>query len=173
MTMTSISDRTGVRQALCCECGNLRTVKARAGRRNHVGPGESPERIAELMDFAPDYWSRISAYHRLLQDLKCTPCGKVTQHAMVAPASGPGGAYRDSAEEENLGAVACAAPPGSVAADPFALVKVLGVRVIEVEALPDPILYLREQGMALVDADLDDDRRETAAGWLLASIAGA
>lgn len=69
---------TTVRQSLCCECGNLRTVKAGAGHRNHVSLGESPERIAELMDFAPDYWSQIKPHHRLLEDLKCTPCGKVT-----------------------------------------------------------------------------------------------
>ena len=53
----------------------------------------------------------------------------------------------------------------------FELVEALGVRVIEVEALPEPILYLPEQHMALVDADLTDEARETAADWLLASIA--
>ena len=53
----------------------------------------------------------------------------------------------------------------------FDLVRRLGIRVIEVTNLPDPILYLPEQHMALVDADLTDEARETAADWLLASIA--
>ena len=53
----------------------------------------------------------------------------------------------------------------------FELVEAMGVRVIEVEALPEPILYIREYRIALVDADLNDDARESAADWLLASIA--
>ena len=53
----------------------------------------------------------------------------------------------------------------------FALVEALGVRVIEVEALPEPILYIREYRIALVEADLNDDAREIAADLLLASIA--
>jgi len=53
----------------------------------------------------------------------------------------------------------------------FELVEALGVRVIEVEALPEPILYIRAYQIALVEADLDDDAREIAADLLLASIA--
>ena len=53
----------------------------------------------------------------------------------------------------------------------FALVEAMGVRVIEVEALPEPILYLRAYRLALVEADLNDDAREIAADLLLASIA--
>ena len=53
----------------------------------------------------------------------------------------------------------------------FALVEALGVRVIEVETLPKPILYIREYQIALVEADLNDDAREIAADLLLASIA--
>jgi len=55
----------------------------------------------------------------------------------------------------------------------FALVEALGVRVIEVEALPEPILFIRAYQIALVDADLNDDAREEVADLLLASIAGA
>jgi len=168
--MTIISDRTGVRQALCCECGNLRTVKAGAGRRNHVSTGESPERIAELRDFAPDYWSQIEPYHRLLEDLKCTPCGKVTQHAIVVPVSGPGGAYRDMAEEENLGAAARAASPGPVAADPFAVVESLGIQLIEVPDLDRPVIYVNTHSIALVRAGMDADRRQSVGEWLLREV---
>ena len=53
----------------------------------------------------------------------------------------------------------------------FELVEAMGVRVIEVEALPEPILYIREYRIALVDADLNDDAREIAADLLLASFA--
>jgi len=53
----------------------------------------------------------------------------------------------------------------------FELVEAMGVRVIEVEALPEPILYIREYRIALVDADLNDDAREIAADLLLASVA--
>jgi len=53
----------------------------------------------------------------------------------------------------------------------FALVEALGVRVIEVEALPEPILYIRAYQIALVDSSLDDDAREVAADLLLASVA--
>jgi len=52
----------------------------------------------------------------------------------------------------------------------FALVEAMGVRVIEVEALPEPILYLRAYQIALVDADLNDGAREIAANLLLASV---
>lgn len=55
----------------------------------------------------------------------------------------------------------------------FALVEAFGVRVIEVEALPEPILYIRAYQIALVDAGHDDDWRKAAADLLLASIAGA
>lgn len=54
----------------------------------------------------------------------------------------------------------------------FELVEALGVRVIEVEALPEPILYIREYRIALVEADLDDDGREAAADVLLSAITG-
>ena len=55
----------------------------------------------------------------------------------------------------------------------FALVEAMGVRVIEVEALPEKILYIRAYQIALVDADLNDDEREEVADLLFASIAGA
>ena len=54
----------------------------------------------------------------------------------------------------------------------FDLIRRFGITVYLLPDLPEPILYLREQHMALVDADLTDEARETAADWLLASIAG-
>ena len=53
----------------------------------------------------------------------------------------------------------------------FDLVRRFGIRVYEVEDLPDPILYLPEQHMALVDADLTDEARASASDWLLGAVA--
>ena len=53
----------------------------------------------------------------------------------------------------------------------FDLVRRLGIRIVEITNLPDPILYLPEQHMALVDADLTDEERETASHWLLGAVA--
>ena len=174
--MTSISDRTGVRQSLCCECGNLRTVSAKASERNGTGPwGASPDQIAEALQrtrcvSARQYWERQRPYERALEDLKCATCGKVTQHAMVAPATSPGGAYRDRAEEENLGAAARAASPGPVAADPFAVVESLGIQLIEVPDLDRPVIYVNTHSIALVRAGMDADRRQSVGEWLLREV---
>ena len=53
----------------------------------------------------------------------------------------------------------------------FDLARRLGIRVVEVTDLPDPILYLPEQHMALVDADLTDEARVAASDWLLGAVA--
>ena len=68
-----------VRHALCCECGNLRTT--RGNPRNYL----------------PDN-PREAAHGRMLEDLKCTPCAKVTRHAILRGDNDP---YRDHAEALN------------------------------------------------------------------------
>jgi len=52
----------------------------------------------------------------------------------------------------------------------FDLVRRFGIRVVEVTDLPDPILYLPEQHMALVDTDLTDEARAAASDWLLSAL---
>ncbi len=56
-----------VRRSLCCECGNLRTVKAASSPRHHQ-PEPSPDSENQ---------------ERMLEDLKCSPCGKITRHAII------------------------------------------------------------------------------------------
>jgi len=51
----------------------------------------------------------------------------------------------------------------------FDLVRRFGVTVHLLPDLPEPILYLREYRLALVDSSLDDAARESAADLLLAS----
>lgn len=65
--------RRETEQALCCECGNLRTCKR---PRNYV-----PER------------ADLQTWHRLTGDLKCDVCGRITRHAVLRSDE-----YRDSAE---------------------------------------------------------------------------
>jgi hypothetical protein len=90
-----------VRRSLCCECGNLRTVKATAYPRNYQDEGDSPEHIEEMRALVRGrnaatvrFWECKRPWHRMLEDLKCTPCGRVTQHAIIRE-----GKYRDIAEE--------------------------------------------------------------------------
>lgn len=56
-------------RALCCVCGNLRTVSSNY-RRGHVGDAQ---------------WS-IYGFNRALLDLKCSNCDDVTQHAYLRDA---------------------------------------------------------------------------------------
>ena len=51
----------------------------------------------------------------------------------------------------------------------FELVRRFGMRVHLLPDLPEPILYIREYRLALVDSSLDDAAREAAADLLLAS----
>ncbi|OBF52537.1 hypothetical protein A5778_15575 [Mycolicibacterium monacense] len=65
--------RRETEQALCCECGNLRTCKQ---PRNYVS-----ER------------SDLQTWHRMTGDLKCDACGRITRHALLRS-----GEFRDAAE---------------------------------------------------------------------------
>ncbi|WP_158017999.1 hypothetical protein [Mycobacterium basiliense] len=60
MTLPAATDRL---QALCCECGNLRTYKVARNRRGYWGGRD---------------------WHRDLGDLKCSACRAVTTHALLA-----------------------------------------------------------------------------------------
>lgn len=53
----------------------------------------------------------------------------------------------------------------------FDLVRRFGITVYLLADLPEPILYLPEQSMALVDADLTDEARAEASDWLLGAVA--
>jgi len=55
----------------------------------------------------------------------------------------------------------------------FELLKRFGVTVYLLPDLPEPILYIREYRLALVDSSLDDDAREVAADLLLVSALGS
>jgi hypothetical protein len=67
--------RRETEQALCCECGSLRTCKQ---PRNYV---------AERAD--------LQTWHRMTGDLKCDTCGRITRHALLRRSD----EYRDSAED--------------------------------------------------------------------------
>lgn len=57
-------------QALCCECGELRTCTR---PRNHI---------------EDNYWLRKPVdrdWHRETGDLKCANCGRITRHAIILP----------------------------------------------------------------------------------------
>ena len=53
----------------------------------------------------------------------------------------------------------------------FDIVRRFGIAVYLLADLPEPILYLPEQSMALVDADLTDEARAAASDWLLGAVA--
>lgn len=70
-----------IRQALCCECGAIRTCyRARSNHREE------------------NYWLRRPVdhdWHRETGDLKCSQCGRMTTHALLFP---EGDSFRDHAE---------------------------------------------------------------------------
>lgn len=68
-------------RALCCECGNLRTVSA--NHRSRKDDNRSGE-----CDDDPRGW-------RVTGTLKCSECGGATRHALLRDACGE---YRDVAE---------------------------------------------------------------------------
>ncbi|WP_141213957.1 zinc finger domain-containing protein [Mycobacterium marinum] len=72
--------QTPAKQALCCQCGQLRTYKDqwRAGRR---------------------YWPEDRWRRRWVGDLKCSHCQAITTHALLID---PESAYRDSDERKQL-----------------------------------------------------------------------
>lgn len=79
-----------VRQSLCCLCGTLRTVSANfAPRGEYTSYGESAEHIAEMQQYDIPYWRDREPYRRCLENLKCATCRRITEHAMVFPASRP------------------------------------------------------------------------------------
>ena len=53
----------------------------------------------------------------------------------------------------------------------FELVRRFGITVYMLADLPEPVLYLPEQSMALVDADLTDEACAEASDWLLSAVA--
>lgn len=76
----SVSTGYDERQALCCECGNLRTCRRPRNYRQE------------------NWWLSRPVdrnWQRELGDLKCTACGKVTVHALLYQA---GDTFRDHAE---------------------------------------------------------------------------
>lgn len=87
---------------------------------------------------------------------------------MVAPATSPGGAYRDRAEDKNLGALAPATEdPGGVLER---TARELGIRLIVVADLGRPVVYVRDRKIALVEQQLDDVQRSEAAIWLSETV---
>ncbi|WP_432678081.1 DUF6315 family protein [Rhodococcus pyridinivorans] len=71
--------------ALCCECGNQRTVK-NGGPRNYSAPG-----------FVGEPW-RDDDFNRFICTIKCSVCNTKTTHAMLRREDDPS---RDVAEYEN------------------------------------------------------------------------
>jgi hypothetical protein len=69
-------------RALCCECGNLRTVSSR-----HAGACGDPDRSSDD-GLHPLGW-------RMTITLNCGHCGRLTRHAKLRD----GDPYRDSMEE--------------------------------------------------------------------------
>lgn len=159
------------RQALCCECGNLRTFKDGYAPRRWIGEG-----------------GRGNERHTC--DFKCKPCGKVTRHAIVNNGR-PGGEC--AAEADNFGMeLVCTrdgdqwvwryrartpqAPASEVEDEPTAalgwdLVEAFGVEVVPVEGLRDKVVLVQSQDVVLIRHDLDDEDREWAVAWLVKALA--
>jgi len=53
--------------------------------------------------------------------------------------------------------------------DPFSLVRRFGVKVLEVADLRDPVVLVREHGVALIRAGLPAEVRQAAADLLLSA----
>lgn len=71
--------------ALCCVCGNLRTVSSDFSRYQGPDNAHSPQGMAEG-------W-------RKTESLKCDACGERTRHALLQPADGR---FRDRDEQQQL-----------------------------------------------------------------------
>ena len=94
------------RTSICCECGEVRTVKATAHPRGaQTWEGNSPEHIRRMQDgehrtksekAAREHWKLQKPWERCLELLKCKVCDRVTNHAFLR--NDP---HRDFAEMED------------------------------------------------------------------------
>lgn len=151
------------RQALCCECGNLRTFRDGYAPRRYVGEGDHDGRGYS--------WGgrRTDPFERYTCDFKCQPCGKVTRHAIVRPE--PPAGRMDPSEASDQGWELMwtgqrhewrRKPTGKRAA-----VEALGLTIVEVPNLKDCVSLVRDQRVVLVRAGLDAETLDWAWDWLL------
>lgn len=86
-------------QALCCDCGTLRTVKL-GGHNNYIPPGFISGYRFDAVDIeerkaAGTMPADFQQYHQMLASLKCSTCKQRTRHALIHPADDK---WRDAAE---------------------------------------------------------------------------
>lgn len=78
-------------QALCCDCGTLRTAR-RGGHTNYAPPGFIGDGTGltavdmEECKAAGTMPADAQQYHRMLAILKCSTCKQRTRHALIHPA---------------------------------------------------------------------------------------
>lgn len=65
-------------KALCCECGQVRTVSESANLRGKIGDGPGPLAIAA----GAQYGEEAGAW-RMIGLLKCSHCGALQRHAII------------------------------------------------------------------------------------------
>jgi hypothetical protein len=78
---SSISDR---HHALCCICGQLRSVSSRNNGRNvqsRVSQALTPEQLAEVQ--ARGHMLEVEPYWRAVNTFRCATCEDWTRHAYV------------------------------------------------------------------------------------------
>ena len=112
-----MSAPAGKRRALCCECGEVRTVS-----RNHY-----PRTAGIDLD-----WDGVG-------NLKCSHCGVVTRHAFLRD--------DDSAEPAAAGMTS--------PADPVEAINALGVTVCWISDMRRSGLWLPDQRIVILNAQLD------------------
>lgn len=72
------------------------------------------------------------------------------------------------------GGVDSGAEAGSLALEHFSFVEATtGVRIVEVDDLEPPVIYLREHGLALVSADLSPEAQARAGDAIFQAACGA
>jgi hypothetical protein len=81
--MTNRDPDKPVRRALCCECGQLRTVGRNAplSVKDRVTAGMSPQLLRRMMP--GDRWSGIEPYWRWVAPFMCANCGTRRRHALL------------------------------------------------------------------------------------------
>lgn len=89
-------------QALCCDCGTLRTITL-GGPNNYVPPGfignyRFDAVFIEERKAAGTMPAGFQQYHRMLAILKCSTCKQRTRHALIHPADDE---WRDAAEHDD------------------------------------------------------------------------